>query len=267
MKKMLFRGHLFGDRRRLIGQGRRPAPGRAARSRFVSPSLLGQRRIRIHGILDCETRIVVDSHLSKGQRHFLLHFGPRLRLLLEHLAGEQRRLRHGRVRRDPLGSDHVVDGEALLRVRLQHPADQILGLFGHLGPLGLGEFILTRPYSLLHARRDGQTVVTVEGRKSAQQNVHDDAERPNIARLVVLFGPENFRRDVIRCITRRLKRIATQGLLGEAEVRELEDAGSALCAVQKVLWLEIAMRDVHIVQELDGDTNVFHQLGGLCKEK
>ena len=53
--------------------------------------------------------------------------------------------------RNPLGFDHLVDGEALLRVCLETAPDQVLRLIWHFGPLRFGEVELTQTDSLFHA--------------------------------------------------------------------------------------------------------------------
>ena len=50
----------------------------------------------------------------------------------------------------------------------QSHLDELLGVLGHVGPLWLGELVLAGPDPLLHARRDGEAVVGVEGRETAQ---------------------------------------------------------------------------------------------------
>ena len=54
--------------------------------------------------------------------------------------------------RNPLGVDHLVDGEALLGVCLETAPDQVLRLIWHFGPLWFGEVELTQTDSLFHAR-------------------------------------------------------------------------------------------------------------------
>ena len=90
--------------------------------------------------------------------------------------------------RDPLVLDDVVDGEPLGGVGLEHPADQVLRVLGHVGPLWkkitnsirntilminvrlytwLWELVLSRPDPLLHPGRDGEAVVGVERGEAA----------------------------------------------------------------------------------------------------
>ena len=95
--------------------------------------------------------------------------------------------------RDPLVPDHLINGESFFRISLQTSLDQLLGVVTHIGPLRVGELILTRSYPPLHARGDGETMVGVEWRKPAQQDIHDHPQRPNITGLVVLLRTQNLR--------------------------------------------------------------------------
>ena len=56
------------------------------------------------------------------------------------------------------------------------------------------------------------------------QNVHDDPQGPDVARLVVLLGAEHLGRHVVRRVARRLQRRLQDSLLGEPEVRQLQHA-------------------------------------------
>lgn len=55
------------------------------------------------------------------------------------------------------------------------------------------------------------------------QDVHDDAQGPNITGLVVLLGAEDLGGDVVGRVARRLQGVPRVRLLREAEVRQLED--------------------------------------------
>lgn len=99
--------------------------------------------------------------------------------------------------------------------------DEVLGVDADIAPFGFRELILAGSNALLHARRDGRSVVGVEGWIAAEQNVSNDSQRPEIARLVVLLRAENLRRHVVRRIARRLQLLAAANLLSEAEIGQL----------------------------------------------
>lgn len=112
-----------------------------------------------------------------------MHFGPLLFLLLQDSIRVQRRLRNVCVLSNPFVLHHLVDGEALVGVDLQHAFDQFLGVAGDVRPLGRRKVVLAGPDSRLHAGADGEAVVAVEGREAAQEDIADDSERPDVAGL------------------------------------------------------------------------------------
>lgn len=115
--------------------------------------------------------------------HFLLHFGPLLLFLLQDSVRVQRRLGNTCVLSNPFVLHHLVDGESLVGVDLQHSLNQFFGVAGDVRPLGRRKVILAGSDPRLHAGTNGEPVVAVEWREAAQQNVADDAEGPDVARL------------------------------------------------------------------------------------
>ena len=69
---------------------------------------------------------------------------------------------------DPRVVHELSDGQPVSGLCLQQLVDQVLGLVGHLVPLGLRELVLTVANPSLHARGDGQAVVAVEWREATQ---------------------------------------------------------------------------------------------------
>ena len=47
--------------------------------------------------------------------------------------------------RDPRTGNHLVNGRPLVRVCFETKLDEVFTLAGDIGPLGLGELVLTRP--------------------------------------------------------------------------------------------------------------------------
>lgn len=113
--------------------------------------------------------------------HFLLHLGPLLLLLLQDSVRVQRRLRNVCVLSNPFVLHHFVNREALVGVDLQHPFDKFLGVAGDVRPLGRRKVVLAGSDSRFHAGADGKSVVAVEGREAAQEDVADNTERPDVA--------------------------------------------------------------------------------------
>lgn len=82
---------------------------------------------------------------------------------------------------NPFVLHHLVDGQALVGVDLQHALDQFLGVAGDVRPLGRRKVVLAGSDSRLHAGADREAVVGVKRRKAAKQDVANDAERPDVA--------------------------------------------------------------------------------------
>ena len=70
--------------------------------------------------------------------------------------------------RNPLVFDDIIDVVPFGRIRLEHSLDQVFGVLGDVGPLGLGELVLPRTDSLLHPGRNRKAVVAVKWRESAK---------------------------------------------------------------------------------------------------
>lgn len=92
----------------------------------------------------------------------------------------------------------LFDGETTLGYGLEHAGDELFGVERDVEPLGRRELELTAEYAGLHARRHGLAVRAVEGRIAAAQYVHDHAQRPDVARDVVLLEAEDLGRHVVR---------------------------------------------------------------------
>ncbi len=86
----------------------------------------------------------------------------------------------------------LLSSETLLGVNNQQLADKVLCVARNRSPI-FGREIKLSAHDLLKHFRNG---VTVKRRKSAQQNVRDDSDRPQInARSISSVG-QNFRSDV-----------------------------------------------------------------------
>ena len=72
---------------------------------------------------------------------------------------------------NPLIPDDFINCVSLFRICFQATLDKVLSIRGHVGPLWFRKLILPWSYPLLHARRDWQTMVWVERRKSAQSEM------------------------------------------------------------------------------------------------
>ena len=101
---------------------------------------------------------LVHPHLPEGQAHPLLHVGPLLVLLLQHVAGQEGGGRHSVVLlkrglsvyyivdishyRDPFIPDNLINGESLFGIGFETSLDELFSILGHVGPLRFGKLIL-----------------------------------------------------------------------------------------------------------------------------
>lgn len=120
----------------------------------------------------------------------------------------------------------------------QETADEVLGISADVAPFGFGKLVLARTNTLLHAWRDGSSVVGVKRRVTAQQDVRNDTQGPKVARLVVQLWAENLGRHVVWCVARRLQRLSAANLLGKAEISQLQNTSWTLLRVQQILRLK-----------------------------
>lgn len=68
------------------------------------------------------------------------------------------------------------------------------------------------------------TVVAVKRWESTQQNVHNDTQRPYVARLVILLRPQDLGCGVVRRIARCLQSVFNVSLFSEAKIRQFYDS-------------------------------------------
>ena len=115
----------------------------------------------------------------------------------------------GGARGDPGVGEDALGAEALVRLLDEQPADEVLGLAGDAVPLGLGELVLAPLDAGEEHVLAGAAVLAAlpaavgaavagEGRVAAEQDVHDDAEAPEVAALVVVVGLADERLDDLR---------------------------------------------------------------------
>lgn len=94
------------------------------------------------------------------------------------------------------------------------------------------------------------------------QYIHDNAQWPNVTTLVVFLWSKHLGRHIVRRIARRLQCALLQvRFLGETEIGQLQCGHRRGRRVQQVLRLQIAMRNIQVVQILDGHANLVHYLG------
>ena len=88
---------------------------------------------------------------------------------------------------------------ALFGIDDEHSSDEIFRFFGDGIPIWLQELVV----ALLDSLKQLRVIVGVKGREATQQDVDDDTERPDVARLVIVAF-EDFWSDVVRCSNDRM---------------------------------------------------------------
>ena len=87
------------------------------------------------------------------------------------------------------------------------------------------------------------------------QDVGDDADGPNVDGIGVDLAHDDLGRHVARCTALSLQQLATSKELGESKVR---DHDASALADEKVLGLEVAVRDAVAVQIRHASENLTH---------
>mmetsp|Transcript_3917 Transcript_3917/g.10879 ORF Transcript_3917/g.10879 Transcript_3917/m.10879 type:complete len:357 (+) Transcript_3917:534-1604(+) len=170
--------------------------------------------------------------------------------------------RHGwRDVAEPGVGQGLVRGEPLGGVALEQHSDQVLCVGRGLGPRRAREGDDAVP----HLGQDVLLGFAGEGGPPAQESVHDDATRPQVAPPVV---PP---RKHLGCnILRRADDLPVQlrgpGDTGEAEVDQLQDVvlNGAGAMEEEVLGLEVAVCHVELVHVAHGAEDLSHDQGGLA---
>lgn len=174
----------------------------------------------------------------------------------------------GRPGIDPRMLQNTIGAEPSVSLLDEQASDQVLGILGDASPFLVRELVP----ALLDAGEEqllaGLTVlapgpaavcaaVPVERRIAAEQNVHDHAETPEIATLVVIIGLadeglDHFRRHELGAAHRRQKlrrghgtrqRVVELDARSKIEVAYLDRRQLVRIHAQDVLGLEISMGD------------------------
>mmetsp|Transcript_31525 Transcript_31525/g.97395 ORF Transcript_31525/g.97395 Transcript_31525/m.97395 type:complete len:421 (-) Transcript_31525:288-1550(-) len=167
----------------------------------------------------------------------------------------------------PWVREALLRRQALARVEHDHLLDEVLRLGADRPPhLVLWEVVLPGDDALeLVILRLG-----AERRVAAEQNVHDDAERPHVGgdavrrAGLVQAGVEHLRGDVQRSAAALGEFVVVAALLGEAEVDDLDRRVLVLARHQEVLRLQVAVHDAAFVQVRDTAQDVVHHARGAA---
>mmetsp|Transcript_53227 Transcript_53227/g.84892 ORF Transcript_53227/g.84892 Transcript_53227/m.84892 type:complete len:201 (-) Transcript_53227:185-787(-) len=115
-----------------------------------------------------------------------------------------------------------------------------------------------------HRIQHSHSVVPGEGRGTAQQNVHDDANAPNVAQLVVTTS-QHLRSHVVRSACLGGGKLPRAEAFGEAEVDQLQIGllnGSATLCQQPVFRFQITVHDTIDVHVIHRPQHLLHTIGG-----
>mmetsp|Transcript_104626 Transcript_104626/g.272328 ORF Transcript_104626/g.272328 Transcript_104626/m.272328 type:complete len:458 (-) Transcript_104626:231-1604(-) len=174
------------------------------------------------------------------------------------LQGHARRL--GSLVLDPLVVQGLLRSVAVTRVHLQEHADQNLGILRDVLPIRGIEGKIAQT----HLRKHLGIGLAEEGRVAAEHDVHDHADAPHVAELVVLPG-ENLRGHIVGCASLRGQHLASLELAGQTEVDDLDQIllNGLLGHEQEVLGLQVAVAHVIFVHVVERPDDLLHEDGGL----
>ena len=84
---------------------------------------------------------------------------------------------------EPRMLESIFDGDSFFRVFLEEFTNKVLGLSTDSCPVGGTQAVDT----VFNFVENFIFIVAEEWRKSAQQDIHDDSETPNITGMVIVF--------------------------------------------------------------------------------
>eukprot|EP01136_Pigoraptor_vietnamica_P018181 Opistho-1_new@64398 len=160
-----------------------------------------------------------------------------------------------RLARDPRVLEDLVGREALLGIHHEHLLDHVLGRLRDCGPVRRVKLKVA-----LHDLLEKHGVVVVVKRGiTAQQNVRNHADGPEIDGLAVTLLPENLGGDIVGRAAGRLKAEVVVDEFGEAKVGDHDVRVRLLRPEEKVLGLEVSVHNIERVEVADGRRDLPHE--------
>eukprot|EP00054_Salpingoeca_dolichothecata_P014810 m.84210 g.84210 ORF g.84210 m.84210 type:complete len:353 (+) comp21180_c0_seq1:282-1340(+) len=190
-----------------------------------------------------------------------LLLGASIKVLLQLHANRLAQVDGGKVGStgNPWVLEDLVGIVALDGVNLKHVGDEVLGILRHFRPVAVIKFKLALHN---HLKQNGIRLV-IEGRVTAQQNVQDDTQGPDVNLLTITALHENLRSDIVGGTTGSLEGGLVIDNLGQTKVSNANIGILVFAAEQQVLGLEITVNNAMFVQVLDGFSHLAGETRGI----
>mmetsp|Transcript_11060 Transcript_11060/g.25932 ORF Transcript_11060/g.25932 Transcript_11060/m.25932 type:complete len:286 (-) Transcript_11060:305-1162(-) len=160
---------------------------------------------------------------------------------------------------EPLVVEGLGGGRASRGLLREQRPDQVLRLGRDLVPVRGRK----RVAGLVHRFKDEPVVVAVEGRVGAEEHVHNHAQTPQVAALVVILAP-HLGGGVVNGADARAEALVALEEAREPKVDHPDLPNVPLFKEQKVLRLEVPVRHlVQGVERLDPEHHLPNDGGGL----
>ena len=191
-------------------------------------TILKRGLVQIHLEVDSQTcNLVRSNHCLDCSLEFtlgieLLEFLQVLSKILTH--------KHGIVIANPLVAQRLGCRHATGRTDGKKGCNQILGLFRHLSPVFLVEFVLT----LTNLAEQVALVLLDKRRITTQKNVDNYSQRPHISFGIIRNAFKDLRSHISGSATLSCETVGLRTLLGETKVCNL-DIRIVLLRLEKVL--------------------------------
>mmetsp|Transcript_22175 Transcript_22175/g.48492 ORF Transcript_22175/g.48492 Transcript_22175/m.48492 type:complete len:248 (+) Transcript_22175:770-1513(+) len=154
----------------------------------------------------------------------------------------------------------LLGSVAFPMIHLQQHANEVLRVLRDVLPVRGVE----REGAQSHFRQDLGIGLAEEWGIAAEHDVHDDADAPHVAELIVL-ARQDLRRHVVRRAGLRLEKLAWFELARKTEIDDFEEIllDGVLGHEQEIFRFEISVANMVLVHVVDGSDDLLHEDGGL----